>query len=193
MRKICYLMRHGQTVCNQENRFYGSLESPLTDQGRLQAKRMAQLLELHEIDQVYVSQLSRAQETARLIFPNRTYTVLSGLNEKDFGLWEGKTADEIEDAFSNEWNRWLEAPLIYTPPEAEVFSKFEERVKTCMQSILDSPTQSLAVVAHLGVLRIIYQELVDPSKEFWDIDIPQGQVLRLKFDGDSNWDVEFLK
>lgn len=193
MTKICYLMRHGQTVCNQENRFYGSLESPLTDQGCLQAKRMAQLLELHEIDQVYVSQLSRARETARLIFPNRTYTVLPGLNEKDFGLWEGKTADEIEDAFPNEWKRWLEAPLIYTPPEAEPFSKFEERVKTCMQSILDSPPQSLAVVAHLGVLRIMYQELVDPYKDFWDIDIPQGQVLRLKFDGDSNWDVEFLK
>lgn len=193
MTKICYLMRHGQTVCNQEKRFYGSLESPLTDKGCSQAKRMAQLLEAHEVEHVYVSQLSRSQETARLVFPNRSFTVLPGLNEKDFGLWEGKTADEIEQAFPEEWKQWLEAPLCYTPPEAEPFSQFKERVQACMQSILATPAQSLAIVAHLGVLRVIYQTFVDSSKDFWDIDIPQGQVLSMRLDKDSGWKILFLK
>lgn len=193
MTKICYLMRHGQTVCNQKKQFYGSLESPLTDKGHLQAKRMADILKLHEVGQIYVSQLSRSQETARFIFPNRSLTVLSDLNEKDFGLWEGLTADDIEQAFPDEWQQWLEAPLSYTPPEAEPFSLFRDRVQTCMQSILDASDQSFAIVAHLGVLRIIYQSLVDSSKDFWDIDVPQGQILCLRLDEDSGWNIQLLK
>ena len=101
------------------------------------------------------------------------------------------TADEIQAAFPEVWQAWLEAPFEVTPPEAEVFSDFQTRVWAATDRLLDSTDESIALVSHLGVLRLIYQHLVDGEAVFWNIDVSQGRVLLLE-ERDQTWQATLL-
>ena len=143
------------------------------------------------VTEIYTSCLKRTQETAQLAFPERKVQPIADFDERGFGQWEGLTADEIEAAFPEVWQAWLEAPFEVTPPEAEVFSDFQTRVWTATDRLLDTTDESIALVAHLGVLRLIYQHLVDREAVFWNIDVPQGRVLLLE-ERDQTWQVTLL-
>ena len=175
-----YLMRHGQTDYNLRRCFYGREDVPINDRGRSQAKDLARKMLSHPVEALYISSLRRSQETAKLVLPKQEFQALSGLDERDFGLWEGLTADEIEAAFPQIWSVWLEAPFAVTPPEAEDFSAFQDRVWQTTAALLEKGEENLAIVAHLGVLRLIYQYLLDKDADFWSIDVPQGQILVLE-------------
>ena len=140
---------------------------------------------------IYTSCLKRTQETAQLAFPDRQVQPIGDFDERGFGQWEGLTANEIEAAFPEDWQAWLEAPFEVTPPEAEVFADFQTRVWAATESLLDSTDESIALVAHLGVLRLIYQHLVDGEAVFWNIDVPQGRVLLLE-ERDQTWQATLL-
>ncbi|HFI0342464.1 TPA: histidine phosphatase family protein [Streptococcus suis] len=179
-----YLMRHGETDLNKNRCFYGSLDVSINQTGKEQAQSLHTLMQTIPIDKVYVSSLRRSQETAQLVFPTSHSTPLKNMDEKGFGLWEGLTADQIQEQFPLEWEAWLAAPFSYRPPEAEAFGDFQDRVWTETDRLVNEhPGQSLALVAHLGVLRLIYQRLVDPSALFWDIDFPQGTVTVVEKEG----------
>ncbi|HEM6220700.1 TPA: histidine phosphatase family protein [Streptococcus suis] len=172
-----YLMRHGETDLNKKRCFYGRLDVSINQTGKDQAQSLHTLMQTIPIDKVYVSSLRRSQETAQLVFPIHHPIPLKNMDEKGFGLWEGLTADQIQEQFPLEWEAWLAAPFTYRPPEAEAFGDFQDRVWTETDRLVNEhPRHSLALVAHLGVLRLIYQRLVDPSVLFWDIDFPQGTV-----------------
>ena len=102
-----------------------------------------------------------------------------------------RTQETAQLAFPEVWQAWLEAPFEVTPPEAEVFSDFQTRVWAATDRLLDTTEESIALVAHLGVLRLIYQHLVDGEAVFWNIDVPQGRVLLLE-ERDQTWQATLL-
>ena len=90
MSKI-YIIRHGQTDLNKKHILQGRVDEPLNEDGILQAKAAAALLDSLgvTIDQVWSSPLGRAQDTARIItgedVPLRTD---ERLLEMDYGPYE---------------------------------------------------------------------------------------------------------
>lgn len=60
-------VRHGQTDYNSSNLWMGSIDSPLNEEGRIQAENLATELSDVFIDKIYSSPLIRAYETARFI------------------------------------------------------------------------------------------------------------------------------
>src|SRR5262245_27471724 len=93
-----YLVRHGDTEGNSRERYVGSTDSPLNAAGREQARRLAARLRGEGIGRVWSSELSRARETAETIAAAMGVSVRvePGLNEIDFGEWEGLSIQEIE-------------------------------------------------------------------------------------------------
>lgn len=178
--KKWYLIRHGETDFNKKRFFYGKADVSINETGKEQASKIHQLLKGRAISRIYTSQLKRTQETATIIFPDQIPTAYKALNERDFGLWEGRTANEIQAAFPLVWEEWLESPFDVTPSKAEPFQKFKDRVQSIVEEIRETDDDEIAIVGHLGVLRLIYQFLVDPEADFWSIDIPQGTVLLLE-------------
>ena len=65
------LVRHGETTANHEQRWYGAMDAPLTERGRLQVQatgdRFAQRRTTAPVDALYVSPLPRARSTAAAI------------------------------------------------------------------------------------------------------------------------------
>ncbi|EFX39307.1 phosphoglycerate mutase family protein [Streptococcus parasanguinis ATCC 903] len=189
--KKWYLIRHGETDFNKKRFFYGKADVSINETGKEQAALLHQLMKGRSISRVYTSQLKRTQETAAIIFPDQNPTAYKALNERDFGLWEGRTANEIQAAFPLVWEEWLENPFEVTPSKAEPFQKFKERVWSITQEIRETADPEIVIVGHLGVLRLIYQFLVNTEADFWSIDIPQGTALLLE-DNDP-WEERLIK
>lgn len=73
-----FLVRHGETKGNIEKKLQGSLNTPLTDKGIAQAKRLKERLANFEIDLAFTSPLTRAKKTCEYIVEphNITITIL---------------------------------------------------------------------------------------------------------------------
>lgn len=171
-----YLIRHGETDLNKARCFYGSLNVPINETGHRQAYHVARLMKKHKLNTVYTSCHLRTHMTAELIFgPDQVLNKLSDFDERGFGDWEGLDADKIQEQFTEIWEAWLAAPFEVTPPGAEPFVAFQKRVWKQTDNLIKAG-KDFALVAHLGVLRLIYQRLVDVGALFWDIDFPQGTV-----------------
>ena len=66
--QVLYVLRHGQTEWNAQRRMQGRLNSPLTDQGKVQADAHGAVLkQLGGVDRLWVSSAGRAQQTAELV------------------------------------------------------------------------------------------------------------------------------
>lgn len=92
MKKTLYLMRHGETLFNQEKKIQGWCDSPLTSQGIKQAKVVKEYFHTHhiEFDHVYCSTSERCVDTLELI-TSQPYTRLKGLKEMYYGKLEGES------------------------------------------------------------------------------------------------------
>src|SRR5690625_3524568 len=85
-------IRHGLTTYNEQRRYIGSTNLPLSTRGR--ASIQQQQLQPNTI--IITSDLRRSIETASILYPNEEITPLSSIREMDFGKWEGKTYDELK-------------------------------------------------------------------------------------------------
>jgi alpha-ribazole phosphatase len=169
------LARHGETDYNRQRKFYGSADVSLDKHGRQQAQALAEKIAVMRPTLLVQTNLRRTQQTIRPVcakFPTIPIITLPSFAEKGFGKWEGLDADEIEAQYPEEWNKWLRAPLTYTPPTIEPFVNFEERVHQGLQWLLQhlAEEDTVFIVAHLGTLRLIYQDIVDSSVNFYSLD-----------------------
>lgn len=93
-----FVLRHGQTDWNAQLRLQGSTDIPLNETGREQARTAAQFLAAQGITRIVASPLSRAYETAEIVAQSLGLPVQTDprLIERNFGLFEGMTIDEVE-------------------------------------------------------------------------------------------------
>lgn len=180
------LARHGETVLNQQHKFYGSLDTNLDQKGQQQAVELAKKVAIEQPTIIVRTPLTRTMQTlAPFIQHNPLIPVLEipELVEKDFGNWEGLDADEIQARYPQEWQTWLDHPLTYTPPTSESFQAFEDRVLRSLLQLLNKfdENDSVFIVAHLGTLRIFYQALVK-NDYFYDIQFKAGDYSLIELD-----------
>ena len=96
MKKTLYLMRHGQTLFNVQQKIQGWCDSPLTSIGIKQAEVARLYFNGNNIvfDKAYCSTSERASDTLEIVTDNKMeYTRVKGLKEFSFGAYEGK--DEL--------------------------------------------------------------------------------------------------
>lgn len=154
-------IRHGETAWNVGNRIQGQLDVPLNDTGRWQARRLGAALADEAIDVVYTSDLARARETAQALIgaaPARRLVPDAGLRERHFGRFEGCTWAEIEADWPVESERWRRRDPGFGPEGGETLTRFYERaVGAATRLAAAHPGQTIALVAHGGVLDCLYR------------------------------------
>ena len=79
------LIRHGETALQKERRYQGITDAPLSSEGR-ETLRPAKF----QPERVIVTPLQRTRETAEILFPGVPQLVIPGLQEMNFGRFEGK-------------------------------------------------------------------------------------------------------
>ena len=115
------MIRHGATTLSAEDRFAGSTDVALSDEGRAQARRLGERLAGEELAAIYCSPLGRTRETAALVAaPHRVAPVgRDGLREIDHGRWEQMRRVEVEHAFPAEYAAWERDPFTFAPQGGE--------------------------------------------------------------------------
>ena len=154
------LIRHGQTVWNEEGRFQGRLNSPLTKKGEIQAKENAEKLKKNIEDfeniKIFSSPLGRARDTAHIICDelgiNRDTIIFDDrIIEFNYGIFEGQKREEMmkrQEFRDREANKWS-----YEIENGESYILVHNRVKDFLNSIKDE--KKVIIVAHEMVNRTI--------------------------------------
>lgn len=152
---ILYLIRHGETIWNQEMRFQGHGDSPLTATGRAQAKAIGRRLQAMDIDELLASDLGRTQETAGIIASFTGHTVQSDarLRERNYGIMEGMTERDITNRFPEILTALRSRHPDYRIPDGESHRQHYQRNIDFLEEITVRETSmKIAVVTHGGVL-----------------------------------------
>ncbi len=145
-----WLIRHGETDWNREGRIQGLSDNALNDLGRAQARALGARLAATSFDRVYSSDLSRALETARLVFPGRTPVLDVRLREVAGGVLEGKTAAEMSEDEVRVKELRASGRTDVRPDGGESYQDVMVRVR---EWLADLPSQGrVACVTHGGVI-----------------------------------------
>ncbi len=186
------LVRHGQSVWNLQNRFTGWIDVPLTEKGKEEAYKAGELLKDIRFDVAYTSNLTRAQETLRIILETIGLLIPvikdEALNERHYGALQGLNKDRAREKWGKEivhlWRRSYDIP----PPEGESLKDTAARTipfleRAIMGDILDG--RDVLVVAHGNSLRsiVMYLENLGPD-EIIKVEIPTGTPI--VYDLDEN-------
>ncbi len=154
------LIRHGETAWNAEHRIQGRLDVPLSTTGMWQSGRLAERLANEAIDAIISSDLARAWMTGAPLADARGLTMVREprLRERVFGIFEGKTLDEIAAGHPEEFAAWRARDVDWRIPGGESGTEFIGRVLEAMQEIAVSHAgRTVAVVTHGGVLDVVYR------------------------------------
>ncbi len=162
------LIRHGQTPGNGEKRYVGVLDQPLSDAGRVQAQAAGVY---GDVGRVYVSTLRRTHETAALMFPNAEQVVVEGVQEMDFGVFAGRSPDEMVD--DAQYRAWVDGECEGACPGGESQGAFTDRVCAALEELFAQAAsrgeERLVMVAHGGTMMAFLDRYGgNPSKKYWE-------------------------
>ncbi|MDD7267181.1 MAG: histidine phosphatase family protein [Lachnospiraceae bacterium] len=173
-----YLIRHGITQGNLEQRYVGQSDIPLCEQG-IEALRQGSY---PPVDAVYASPLQRALQTAAILYPDQPAKPIEKLKEIHFGIFENRHYSEMRDC--QPYRDWLDSQCTTPIPGGESFASFTKRslegFGEVIKEALAEGNESIAIVAHGGTIRSILMTYVDPQKGFYDWQIDNGAVIELE-------------
>lgn len=186
-----YLVRHGETEWNRAGRMQGVMDSPLTDKGHEQTRKMgeclARLLDDAKNTSMVSSPLGRTRQTATNICKAigrdiETCQYDNLLREIDLGDWEGLDFAEIDQRYpgergERERNKWR-----YNAHSGESYKSMNDRVQQWFATWFpgDTINAPLIVISHGGtgrILRGLYAGLSEA--ETLAQDLPQDVAFRL--------------
>jgi len=116
------ISRHGESIWNQDSKFTGWTNIPLTDKGRLEAKQMATVMKPYRPSIIFTSVLQRSIETSTIIqkelqelqdIPIHTSW---RLNEKHYGTLEGVPRKYIRDVYGELFTQMMRSNFTMKPP-----------------------------------------------------------------------------
>lgn len=154
------LLRHGDTVGNSHERYHGSADVALSDEGRRQMRDAAHGLSREVFELVVASPLQRSWESAWIVGGGSPVRIEEGFREIHFGRWEGLTAEEIQALDPVAYQDWQARKPGFEFPSGERRADFRARVAAGLARIEASGAANVLVVAHKGVARAIAEQLL---------------------------------
>ncbi|MCG2721222.1 MAG: histidine phosphatase family protein [Thermodesulfovibrionales bacterium] len=218
-----YLIRHGETEGAEKKRYKGSIDVPLSEHGIRQMEQVSAYLVkgIHNcsnpfsnplimdyreglLSAVYCSDLQRATRSAQVIAKPHSLSpvIVPSFRERNFGIWEGMSFDEIKLKYPDEFHAWAGNPLEFSPMGGESTLEVRDRVINAMDRIIDKHNQKIntlshpspsrregngegehvVIVAHGGVNRIILCHLLGiPLANIFRIDQDYGALNIIEF------------
>lgn len=166
-----YLLRHGETQYNAERRYQGRSDVPLSEEGRKKIKPTG-----FTPDCVWVSPMTRARQTADILFPNSPQYCVEDFREMNFGIFEGKNyLDMREDAL---YRAWVDSGCLERCPDGECKQEFAQRTCRAFDKLLTrqfalGQTQTV-IVAHGGTQMAIMEQFAVPHRDYFEWTAPNA-------------------
>lgn len=162
-----YLIRHGETVWNTEQRLQGQLDSPLTQKGQIQAaengEKLRTLIQGNEI-RVISSPLGRTLATAKIIVSKigidlERIEVDERLKEFCYGDWEGMTKADIQSNDLSRYDDWIKDRWNVPAPGGESYQDVARRLESWLGELIDETIIAITHGCAGRILRCIHANL----------------------------------
>ena len=162
MARKLYVIRHGQTQWNRENRVCGRADIPLDEVGVAQARAAAGQLVGKNIGRVIVSPLTRTQQTAKLLMEgsgvNLPIETDARLIEHDFGQYDGMDRKDADFLMRR-------GQVAYRQPGGESVFQVVHRIYSLIEEVKGQGEENVLFVCHGAVGRVIRSYFVDMTNE----------------------------
>jgi broad specificity phosphatase PhoE len=153
------LLRHGNTVGDSHERFHGSGDPALSDEGRAQMRAAGHALATEVFELVAASPLRRSWQSAALLSGGASVRLVPGFREIHFGRWEGLTAQEIQERDPVLYEAWQQKAPDFEFPGGELRAAFRARVIAGLDEVAASGASNALLVVHKGVIRTLAEHL----------------------------------
>lgn len=197
-----YFVRHGETVWNTLKIFQGIKNSPLTEFGKEQTKKLKNYLKDIEFTHFYSSPLGRALETINILTEDRENAkieIISDFREINMGNMEGIPRDDFEAAypieFYNLWNNGKE----YDPSafEGETLESVYERAGKGLRKLAENHKDEdvILIVSHGVALEAIFANIKGETTDtFAERNVPENTSFTITEYKNGKWEIlEFSK
>ena len=182
----CYLIRHGITEGNNALNFSGSgTDEPLTREGREALKEVEGAV---RGSMLFVSPMTRALETAAIMFPGVKPVVINDLREMHFGKFEGKNHKMLDG--DPEYQAWLDSGGYAPIPGGESIGSFSARTwrgfKAAVSHAVKKGAGSICIVAHGGTIMAVMSKLT--GEDYFAFNAPNGAgyIIEVEIDDAGN-------
>ena len=153
--KTIYFIRHAESEGNARGILTGQLDLPLTPAGEAAARGASKHWERIKPEIVYCSALQRTQQTARLLFPHNVPIRDARLNERHYGLWQGRLKSELQELQHQHCSLTKVLGYSQTVPNGEDWHSMQSRVSDFLCEIASCEADPIICVCHRGVIRLV--------------------------------------
>ncbi|CAL1240587.1 histidine phosphatase family protein [Candidatus Methylocalor cossyra] len=174
------LMRHGESVGG--SRYRGQMDDPLSDTGWAQMR--AAIGGARPWDVIFSSPLSRCFDFAEELSARSgiPLEVDERLKEIGFGVWQGKTREEITQYDPGLLQRFYRDPLTHRPDGAEGLAEFRTRIVSAWNDILARHAgRHILIVCHAGTIRMVLSHILEiPLANLFRIKVGHARITRIE-------------
>ena len=186
MSLIIYFLRHGETTASRTGGYCGTIDPDLTPAGYEMAEDFADAYKSLPWAAVFSSPLRRAVATAKPLCEavGIRMQLKEGLKEIAYGQWEGKTPEDIDREFHDDYVRWLTEPGWTAPTEGQRGIDVARRSSLVLEEIEQAcPMGNVLVVSHKATTRIMLCSLlgIDVGRFRDRMDMPVASVSIVEF------------
>lgn len=177
-----FLIRHGMTPGNELHQYIGGrTDQPLSEQGRALLEGIKEQELYPSAEHVYISPMIRCKETAKILFPNAKQTIVPGLREMDFGVFEQRSADDMVN--DEVYRKWVDGMCEGPIPDGEVKEDFTARCSEAFFNTMKEAEDSAVFVIHGGTIMSILSVYGKPEKSYYDWYVKNGHGYECDWDG----------
>lgn len=171
------LIRHFQTPGNRLRQYIGSTDEDL-DMDEVKKRGSV----YPNVDVLISSPMKRCIQTAAILYPEIKPILCEDLRECDFGLFEGKSYEELKDLKT--YQCWLESGGVEPFPEGESRVDFQARCIRCMKMLVDEwinqGNKRVAVVVHGGTIMSVLSAFDREKRGFYEWQIKNGEGYQVQ-------------
>jgi len=152
-----FFARHARTVWNEEGRFQGQLDSPLSEEGKKQSELLGKQLQDINPELIFTSGLNRTKSTVEFALKSWGVSLPvfehSGLNEINLGIWQGEKVEEVKTKNAELFDLYRYTPHLFRLQSAETFEVVQERFVNAIKDIISGFSgKKIFIVTHGLVL-----------------------------------------
>ena len=147
-------LRNGKTRANAEGIYIGKTDWPLSDEGRAELEEKYDMHRYPKVERVYSSPLTRALQSAEILFPDREIVICDEMTEMDFGVFEGLSVEQLLELDS--YKKWIKGGLDNPPPNGESLRSMVNRVYSglnlMIRDMMKNDITEAGVITHSGIM-----------------------------------------
>ena len=173
------LIRHGKTAGNLEGRYIGRrTDEPLCEEGRAALMKKC----APHADCVHISPMLRCRETAEILYPGMPAAPVDGLQECDFGEFEGKNYAELNGRA--DYQAWIDSGGEAPFPGGESRAEFAQRCVAAFEEYAAGLADGThAFIVHGGTIMALMENFTKNPGSYFDFQVKNGEGYLLDMDG----------